>query len=163
MLGISSSLFAVALLYAGISGTAAAQSSGPQAGDAADLEALLNQPVYAASKFAQDAAVAPAAVTVLTAGDIRAFGWRTIAEVLNGVRGVYFRYDRNYNYVGVRGLGRPGDFSSRLLVLVDGMRVRISPAVRGASGAMPIRPDTALATLGWRAERDLQAMCTRVR
>jgi outer membrane receptor protein involved in Fe transport len=120
---ISSPLFAVALLCAAMTSPAAAQSGDPPAGDATDLEALLNQPVYAASKFAQDAAVAPAAVTVLTAGDIRAFGWRTIAEVLNGVRGVYFRYDRNYNYVGVRGLGRPGDFSSRLLVLVDGMRV----------------------------------------
>ncbi len=92
-------------------------------GDAADLEALLNQPVYAASRFAQDAADAPAAVTVLTAGDIRAFGWRTLAEVLNGARGVFLRYDRFYQYVGVRGLARPGDFSSRLLILIDGMRV----------------------------------------
>ena len=95
----------------------------PAAVDTAELEALLNQPVYAASKFAQDAASAPAAVTVLTAGDIRAYGWRTIAEVLNGVRGVYSRYDRFYNYVGVRGFARPGDFSSRLLMLIDGMRV----------------------------------------
>lgn len=91
--------------------------------DISELEALLNQPVYAASKFAQDAADAPASVTVLTAGDIAAFGWRTVAEVLNGVRGVYLRYDRFYDYAGVRGLSRPGSFSSRLLVLVDGMRV----------------------------------------
>ena len=112
-----------AALCAALAGPAAAQSSDAQPGDTADLEALLNQPVYAASKFAQNAAVAPAAVTVLTAGDIRAYGWRTIAEVLNAVRGVYFRYDRNYNYVGVRGLARPGDYSSRLLMLIDGMRV----------------------------------------
>ena len=91
--------------------------------DIEDLEALLNRPVYAASKFAQDAADAPAAVTVLTAGDIRAYGWRTLAEILNGVRGVHLRYDRSYDYVGVRGFSRPGDFSSRLLVLIDGMRV----------------------------------------
>ncbi len=101
-----------------------ARSAAPS--DTADLEALLNQPVYAASKFAQDAADAPAAVTVLTAGDIRAYGWRTLAEVLNGVRGVYVRYDRFYNYLGVRGLARPGDFSSRVLVLIDGMRVNDS-------------------------------------
>ena len=113
----------IAALCAALAGPAAAQSSDSQAVDTADLEALLNQPVYAASKFAQNAAVAPAAVTVLTAGDIRAYGWRTIAEVLNAVRGVYFRYDRTYNYVGVRGLARPGDFSSRLLMLIDGMRV----------------------------------------
>jgi outer membrane receptor protein involved in Fe transport len=91
--------------------------------ETADLEALLNQPVYAASKFAQQAAEAPAAVTVLTAGDIRAYGWRTLADVLNGVRSTYVRYDRFYSYLGVRGLARPGDFSSRLLVLIDGMRV----------------------------------------
>lgn len=99
---------------------------GAPALETTDLEALLNQPVYAASKFAQDAADAPAAITVLTAGDIRAYGWRTLADVLNGVRGVHLRYDRFYNYLGVRGLARPGDFSSRLLVLIDGMRVNDS-------------------------------------
>jgi outer membrane receptor for ferrienterochelin and colicin len=88
-----------------------------------DLESLLAQPVYAASKFAQDAADAPAAVTVLTAGDIRAFGWRTLAEVLNAVRGFSIREDRLYSYVGVRGFGPPGDYSSRVLVMVDGMRI----------------------------------------
>jgi outer membrane receptor for ferrienterochelin and colicin len=88
-----------------------------------DLEALLAQPVYAASKFAQDAADAPAAVTVLTAGDIRAFGWRTLAEVLNAVRGFSVREDRLYSYVGVRGFGPPGDYSSRVLVMIDGMRI----------------------------------------
>ena len=91
--------------------------------DTRDLQSLLDQPVYAASKFAQDAADAPASVSVLTAGDIRAYGWRTLADVLNGVRGVHLRNDRFYNYIGVRGLARPGDFNSRLLVLIDGMRV----------------------------------------
>jgi outer membrane receptor protein involved in Fe transport len=88
-----------------------------------ELEDLLNQPVYAASKYAESAAAAPAAVTVLTAGDIRSFGWRTLGEVLNAVRGVYLRDDRIYTYVGVRGFARPGDYSSRLLVTIDGMRV----------------------------------------
>lgn len=111
----------LAALFAMRAMSALAQGAAPA--DTDDLEALLNQPVYAASKFAQDAANAPAAVTVLTAGDVRAYGWRTLAEVLNGVRGVYLRYDRLYHYVGVRGFSRPGDFSSRLLVLIDGMRI----------------------------------------
>ncbi|HET9821731.1 MAG TPA: TonB-dependent receptor, partial [Burkholderiaceae bacterium] len=88
-----------------------------------DFEALLNQPVYAASKYAEQSAAAPASVTVLTAGDIRAFGWRTLGEVLQGVRSVYLRDDRTYTYLGVRGFARPGDYSSRLLLTIDGMRV----------------------------------------
>lgn len=92
------------------------------AGDDPELEQLLATPVYAASKYKQSAAEAPAAVTVLTQGDIRSFGWRTLGEVLGGVRGVFTRYDRTYTYLGVRGLSRPGDYSSRLLLLIDGVR-----------------------------------------
>ena len=32
-------------------------------------------------------------------------------------------YDRNYDYLGVRGLGRTGDYNSRMLLLVDGNRL----------------------------------------
>lgn len=88
-----------------------------------ELESLLRQPVYAASKFAQASADAPVAMTVLTAGDILTFGWRTLAEVLNGARGVLLREDRSYSYIGVRGFGRPGDLSQRVLITIDGMRV----------------------------------------
>lgn len=95
---------------------------GCHAGEDAELEQLLATPVYAASKYKQSAAEAPAAVTVLTQGDIRSFGWRTLGEVLGGVRGVSVRYDRTYTYLGVRGLSRPGDYSSRLLLLIDGVR-----------------------------------------
>lgn len=97
-------------------------ASGSHAGDEPDLEQLLATPVYAASKYKQSAAEAPAAVTVLTQGDIRSFGWRTLGEVLEGARGVFTRYDRAYTYLGVRGLSRPGDYSSRLLLLIDGVR-----------------------------------------
>ena len=31
--------------------------------------------------------------------------------------------DRNYSYVGVRGFGRPGDYNTRVLLLVDGFRL----------------------------------------
>lgn len=91
--------------------------------DTAELESLLAVPVYAASKYQQSVADAPASVTIITQGEIRAFGWRTLAEVLNAVRGVHVRNDRAYSYLGVRGLGRPGDYSSRLLILVDGERL----------------------------------------
>ena len=102
--------------------TLASMAISTHAGEADDLEQLLATPVYAASKYKQSAAEAPAAVTVLTQGDIRSFGWRTLGEVLGGVRGVFTRYDRAYTYLGVRGLNRPGDYSSRLLLLIDGVR-----------------------------------------
>lgn len=93
------------------------------ADDTLELEQLLSTPVYAASKYQQALADAPASVTVVTQGEIRAFGWQTLADVLESIRGIHTRYDRNYTYVGVRGLGRPGDYSSRLLILVDGVRL----------------------------------------
>lgn len=89
----------------------------------AELESLLSLPVYGASKYRQTVAQAPASVTIITQGEIRAFGWRTLADVLNAIRGVHIRADRAYSYAGVRGLARPGDYSSRLLMLVDGVRL----------------------------------------
>jgi iron complex outermembrane receptor protein len=121
---IATLVFSVATQLALVQPAAAQPAAtAPAAVDTDELEALLNQPVYAASKFSQAAADAPASVTVLTTGDIRAFGWRTLAEVLNGARGVHVRNDRSYSYVGVRGFNRPGDYTSRLLVLIDGQRV----------------------------------------
>jgi outer membrane receptor protein involved in Fe transport len=78
--------------------------------------------VYSASRYAQQAGEAPASVTIVTASEIREFGYRTLADVLGAVRGFSTRYDLNYDYVTVRGLARLGDFNTRILVLVDGQR-----------------------------------------
>jgi len=79
--------------------------------------------VYGASKHMQKANEAPSSISIVTREQIQAYGWRTLAEVLTSLRGFYITYDRNFQYIGVRGLGSPGDLSSRLLVLVDGIRV----------------------------------------
>lgn len=87
------------------------------------LEKLLDVPVYAASKFVQKSSDAPSAVTVVTADDIKAYGYRTLADILKSIRGLYVSGDRNYNYLGVRGFSRAGDYNTRVLLLVDGYRI----------------------------------------
>jgi outer membrane receptor protein involved in Fe transport len=81
------------------------------------------QRVEGASKFLQEVVNAPAAVTVVTHDEIRQYGYRTLADLLQGVGGLYVSNDRNYSYVGVRGFSRPGDYNVRVLLLVDGHRV----------------------------------------
>ncbi|MBF8258255.1 MAG: outer membrane receptor for ferrienterochelin and colicin [Actinobacteria bacterium] len=87
------------------------------------LESLMNVSVYSASKYEQKATEAPSSVSVVTAEEIRKFGYRTLADILKSLRSFYSTYDRNYNYIGVRGFAPPGDFNTRLLLLVDGHRI----------------------------------------
>ena len=93
--------------------------------EAADLsfEELLGVKVAGASRFEQPLAEAPSAVSVITANENRTYGYRHLADVLRAARGMYVWYDRQYEYSGVRGLGRLGDFNSRILILLDGQRV----------------------------------------
>lgn len=76
--------------------------------------------VYGASSYDQKITDAPAAVTVITADEIQTHHYHTLADVLASARGFHITYDRSYDYVGVRGFGRPGDFNTRVLILVDG-------------------------------------------
>ncbi len=108
-------------------GTLAAPAlAAPQDLTAVPFEQLLTMEVYSASKFVQQANQAPAMVTVISAAEIRDYGWRTLAEVARSVRGLYVSNDRNYSYLGERGFLRPGDFNTRFLLLVDGNRVNDS-------------------------------------
>ncbi len=77
-------------------------------------------PVRAAAKGLTSVDEAPASTTVLTQEELRAFGWRTLAEALAGVRGFFLADDRIYTYVGVRGFSPPGDLNTRILILWDG-------------------------------------------
>lgn len=87
------------------------------------LESLLDLSVTGASRQPQRMSQAAASVSVVTGDELRALGYRTIAEALRSLRGLSFAYDRSYTYVGVRGFYAPGDYNTRVLLLVDGNRV----------------------------------------
>ena len=90
------------------------------------LEGLMQQEVTGASKYAQKATDAPADVTVVTAEEVRRYGWRTLADALRSVRSFYLTNDRTYQYIGLRGFSPPGDMNNRILFMIDGERVNDS-------------------------------------
>jgi iron complex outermembrane receptor protein len=53
--------------------------------------------VYGASKYEQKVTEAPSAVTIITADEIRKYGYRTLADILQSVTGFYVTNDRNYS------------------------------------------------------------------
>ena len=86
-------------------------------------EELKTVHVYSASMYLQSDHQAPSAVTIVTADQIRKFGYRTLSDIIRSVRGFYVSYDRNYSYAGVHGFSRPGDYNDRIQILIDGHRL----------------------------------------
>lgn len=86
---------------------AAAQEATKELGEAS-LEELGTIQVYSASKHMQSTSDAPSSVTVVTSDEIQKYGYRTLADILESVRGFYITYDRDYSFVGVRGFRAPG-------------------------------------------------------
>ena len=106
---------------------ARANDTAPAPKDLTDLplEALMDlkvPEVFSASKFEQKATEAPSSTTVITSDEIKRYGYRTLADLLSSVQGFYVANDRNYAFLGTRGLNL-GDFNSRILLLVNGHRV----------------------------------------
>lgn len=80
--------------------------------------------VYAASRYDQLSTRAPGSVTIVTAEEIKLYGWRNIGEVLNSVKGLHTHNDGTFQTVKVRGLGRGDDFSNNgILITLDGIRM----------------------------------------
>jgi iron complex outermembrane receptor protein len=108
-----------------------------EAQDLSDEESLLFYDIpsiYTASKHEQKVTEAPSSVSIITAEEIQRYGYRTLAEVLSSVRGMFTTNDRSYAYLGVRGFARPGDYNTRVLLLVDGVRLNDAVYDTGAIG-----------------------------
>ena len=84
------------------------------------LTDLMNQKVVTASKYTQNSAEAASSIGVITADEIKQYGYRTLGEALNSQRGMYLSNDKNYLYVGSRGFSRPTDYNNRIVVMIDG-------------------------------------------
>lgn len=130
---------AMSLLILAARGAAAAAAAAPDSLDLTvlsleQLAALPVQSVEAASGHSQRLEEAPASVTIVTGEEIRRLGYRTLAEALNGVVGLYARDDYNFSYLGLRGFGRPGNYNTHILLQVDGHRINDNVSARPALG-----------------------------
>ncbi len=87
------------------------------------FEQLLATEVVGAAQFSQQLTDAPSAVSVVTAEEIRRYGYRTLAEILNNIRGLNIGFDGAYYSPGGRGYGMPGEYAGRVMLRIDGQPV----------------------------------------
>lgn len=92
---------------------------------AEDLTALpfgesLRRDFVSASRLARQVSDSPSAVAIVTADDIRAYGYRTLADVIGGMRGLYATDERRYPFIGGRGFGDVADYAGRVMLPIDG-------------------------------------------
>ena len=86
------------------------------------LEELSGITIITAAKKEQRISQVAAAATVIDHDQIHRYGYRTLGEALSRISGMTTQSDRNYTYLGVRGFSLPGDYNTRILILVDGHR-----------------------------------------
>jgi len=104
------------------SSTTGARATSTQ--DVIDLpfEQLLATEIVSADKLARQISDAASAVSIVTADDIRIYGYRTLGDILNGMRGLYMSRDDSYGFLAGRGYGQPGSYAGRITLLIDGYR-----------------------------------------
>ena len=86
-----------------------------------NIELIEEEYVSSASKYDQTPEEAPSSISVVTADEIKAYGFQNLAELLNAQRGFFLTYNRMETDVGIRGFGQ-GE-NNRILLLIDGHRI----------------------------------------
>ncbi len=99
---------------------AVGQQTDRESDSIAELQRMMDVQVRTATLRKQSLQDAPASVTVITSDDIHRYGYRTLGEVLSNVRSFYTTSDSVQLYEGVRGFSLPGDYNTRLLLLLNG-------------------------------------------
>lgn len=87
------------------------------------LEELAQYRIISTPKFAENPDQVPSLVSVLTADDIRLYGWKTLGDALRTLQGFNVTDDHTYAYASVRGISQAGDYRARMQVLIDGISV----------------------------------------
>src|SRR5205814_9578895 len=107
-----------ALMVVGSAGAARGQGEGE--GEQIPLETLVDLVVTATLRM-QSTLEAPASITVVSASEIRARGYRTLKAIMNDVPGVNDVSDSNEEIVAVRGVF--ASTTNKILILVNGHRM----------------------------------------
>ncbi|OHU87512.1 MULTISPECIES: TonB-dependent receptor plug domain-containing protein [Pseudoalteromonas] len=93
-----------------------------------------NTEISAASRVTRSSSDSMAVTHVINDKDIKQFNLRSVADILAQFVGITTREDSSFTYIGARGIGRPGDFNSRFLFLLDGTRINESLLDAGLVG-----------------------------
>ena len=98
------------------------------------LDQLANVKIVSASLHEASLRDAPASVSVITAEEIRKFGYRTLAEALAYVPGFYITTDHTYTYLGLQGFSLPGDSDTRIILMIDGHNIADNMSMSSSFG-----------------------------
>ena len=99
------------------------------------FEELLNVKVVTASRTAESAALAPASMVVFSADDIARHGWRSLAEILSYVPGLYVIDSFSQASLSVRGVNGGLAAGTRLVkIMINGVAVNFRPELSSTLG-----------------------------
>lgn len=86
------------------------------------LEELLQTEYIPASRIANQISNAASAVSIVTAQDIKDYGYQTLGDILGSMRGLHTFQDYSYTFLAGRGYSTPKEYAGRIAVLIDGYR-----------------------------------------